>query len=250
MAVLARVGKNKRRLSEVFGIEIPDPLDKDCKKKYHRVGASHYVLLATLALYSVSTLYIQEREDLVLSRQDYSLFPMTISDWSGNKTYLEKNILDSLKADDYLLADYRNSSGDLVNFYVAYYASQQAGAAAHSPRACIPGGGWKINDLRTVKIDGVSMFGKPVYVNRLLIKKGDYGQLVYYWFQQRDRVVTNEYLVKWYLFWDALTRNRTDGSLIRLTTAVSPGDDMNKADARLISFLKKVNPVVINFMPE
>jgi len=250
MAVLARIGKNKHRLSEVFGIEIHEPLNKDCEKRYHRVGVTHYVLLATLVLYSASTLYIQKREDLVLGRQDYSLFPMTVGDWSGKKTFLDKKILDSLKADDYLLADYRNSAGDFVNFYVAYYASQQAGAAAHSPRACIPGGGWKINDLRTVDIEGVSMFGEPVSVNRLLIKKGEYGQLVYYWFQQRDRVVTNEYLVKWYLFWDALTRNRTDGSLIRLTTMVSPGDDLKEADARLVSFLKDVQPIVIDYMPK
>jgi len=250
MAVLARIGKNKRKLSEVFGIEIPEPLDKDCERRTQNVGVTHYVLLSTLALYSVSTVYIQEREDLVLARQDYSVFPLTINEWSGRKTILDDGILKSLKADDYIMVDYRNGNGDMVNFYVAYYASQQAGAAAHSPRACIPGGGWKINGLRTVSLDGVTMLGKPLSVNRLLIKKGDYGHLVYYWFQQRDRVVTNEYLVKWYLFWDALTRNRTDGSLVRLTTVVAPGEDLQIADARLISFLKDIEPVAKDYMPE
>ena len=57
-------------------------------------------------------------------------------------------------------------------------------------------------------------------------------------------------MVKWYLFWDALTRNRTDGSLIRFTTSLSPGEDLNKADARLISFLKDVEPVMMDYMPE
>ncbi len=250
MAVLARIGKNKKKLSEVFGIEIHEPPADDCEKKAQNVGVTHYVFLATLILYGMSTLYIQEREDLVLARQDYSLFPLKIKEWSGRRTYLEKNILKSLKADDYIMTDFRNSNGDTVNFYVAYYASQQAGAAAHSPRACIPGGGWKINDLQTVNVEGVKILGKPLSVNRLLIKKGDYGQLVYYWFQQRDRVVTNEYLVKWYLFWDALTRNRTDGSLIRLTTMVALGEDLGNADARLVSFIKDVEPVVKNYMPE
>ncbi len=84
----------------------------------------------------------------------------------------------------------------------------------------------------------------------MLIKKGDYGQLVYYWFQQRDRVVTNEYMVKWYLFWDALTRNRTDGSLIRLTTLISPGEDLAKADARLTTFMSDVDPALKGYLPE
>jgi len=92
--------------------------------------------------------------------------------------------------------------------------------------------------------------GKPLFVNRLVIKKGDISQLVYYWFQQRDRVITNEFLVKWYLFWDALTRNRTDGSLVRLTTTLSPGEDPKKADVLLRSFLKEVKPIMVNYIPK
>lgn len=250
MAVLARIGKRKRKLSEVFEIEMPVPIDDDCEKKPQGIDITHYILLATLALYSISTLYIQEREDLKLARKDYSEFPLSINEWTGRKTYLENKILKSLKADDYIMADYLNSNGDAINYYVAYYASQQAGAAAHSPRACIPGGGWKINDLQTVDIDGITIMGESLSVNRMIIKKGDYGQLVYYWFQQRDRVVTNEYMVKWYLFWDALTLNRTDGSLVRLTTMLSPGEDLTKADARLIEFLNNVQPIIPAYMPE
>jgi len=250
MAILARIGKRKYKLSEVFGVEIPEPIDKNCEKKAQNISLTHYVLLITLAFYSVSTIYIQEREDLILARNDFSIFPLTINEWTGRKTVLEPNILRSLKTDDYIMADYRKNSGDVVNFYIAYYATQQAGSAAHSPRACIPGGGWKISDLQTVNIDGVVIKGVPLSVNRMLIKKGDYGQLVYYWFQQRDRVVTNEYMVKWYLFWDALTRNRTDGSLIRLTTLLSPGEDLEKADARLTTFMKDVKPDLMGYLPE
>jgi hypothetical protein len=35
-----------------------------------------------------------------------------------------------------------------INFYVAWYDTQDAGAATHSPRACLPGGGWRITDMR------------------------------------------------------------------------------------------------------
>ena len=185
-----------------------------------------------------------------MARADFSSFPLTINDWKGSKTILETKILDSLKADDYILADYINSEKKHVNFYVAYYASQQAGSAAHSPRACIPGGGWKINSLQTVNLDEITIMGEPLSVNRMEIKKGDYGQLVYYWFQQRNRVVTNEYMVKWYLFWDALTRNRTDGSLIRLTTNLSPGENIENADERLKSFMKVVEPALLDYLPE
>jgi exosortase D (VPLPA-CTERM-specific) len=133
--------------------------------------------------------------------------PLKMADWKGTTGTLEENILESLKTEDYIISDYVNGKGGMVNFYVAYYADQGAGSAAHSPRACIPGGGWLIKELTVKTLDGIEFEGKPLKVNRLLIKKGDYSQVVYYWFQQRGRDITRM-AVKWFLFWDAMTRNR------------------------------------------
>jgi hypothetical protein len=47
------------------------------------------------------------------------------------------------------------------------------------------------------------MDGLTEPVNRVLIQKDRQKQLVLYWFKQRDRILSNEYLVKLYLFWDA-----------------------------------------------
>ena len=64
-------------------------------------------------------------------------------------------------------------------------------------------------------VAGVTSGGQPLRVNRVVISQGDERQLVYYWFKQRDRTVTNEYLVKWYMLWDSLFRSRSDGALVR-----------------------------------
>jgi len=76
------------------------------------------------------------------------------------------------------------------------------------------GGGWRIQSLAQTTVDGVEVGGQPLRVNRALIQSDDQRQLVYYWFLQRGRVVTNEYLVKWYLFVDSVTRHRSDGALV------------------------------------
>jgi EpsI family protein len=34
-----------------------------------------------------------------------------------------------------------------VNLYIAYYNSQRKGEAVHSPRSCLPGGGWQMEDF-------------------------------------------------------------------------------------------------------
>ena len=73
---------------------------------------------------------------------------------------------------------------------------------------------------------------------------------MYYWFQQRGRIITNEYLVKWYLFWDALTKNRTDGSLVRLTFFLKPGEDLAVGDKALSDFARDVVPQLKSYIPE
>jgi EpsI family protein len=131
-----------------------------------------------------------------------------------------------------------------VNFYVAYYGSQRAGASAHSPRSCLPGGGWRIESHTQKELqDGVA-------VNRFVISMGESRQLVYYWFKQRDRNITNEFMVKWYLFWDALTRNRTDGALIRLTSMVQPGEEIEDAETRLREFASVALDPLTTYVPD
>jgi EpsI family protein len=133
---------------------------------------------------------------------------------------------------------------------VAYYASQRKGESAHSPRSCIPGAGWQITSLTQRNIEEATVGGQPLKVNRAVIQKGESKQLVYYWFLQRGRVITNEYLVKWYLFWDALTKNRTDGGLIRLMTEVQRGEAIEEADRKLGAFAIAISPRLSSYIPE
>ena len=87
-------------------------------------------------------------------------------------------------------------------------------------------------------------------MNRVLIQKGDEKQLVLYWFKQRERLLANEYLVKFYLLWDALTRQRTDGALIRLTTHVESNESDMDAERRLTALAGSFTPVLSQFVPD
>ena len=104
--------------------------------------------------------------------------------------------------------------------------------------------------MRTLEVPVNSAAPTLLHVNRLVIQKSDAKQVVYYWFKQRDRVLLNEYLVKFFLVWDAMTRQRTDGALIRLSASVRPGLDELEADRKLVDFTKAVNPLVSRFVPD
>ena len=55
--------------------------------------------------------------------------------------------------------------------------------------------------------------------------------------------------MKWYLLSDSLTLNRTDGSLVRLTTPIAPGEKEADAEARLNQFLGIVDPKLELYIP-
>jgi hypothetical protein len=51
-------------------------------------------------------------------------------------------------------------------------------------------------------------------------------------------------------FWDALTRQRTDGALVRLITPVYPNENVEDADKRLVSFTREIVPALNEFLPK
>jgi len=250
MWLLSKIGQEKRPFRDVFGLDLPAPTPEGANVIYRYIPVSLIVAVVMLAASAAGAAMLEHRDEIIPSRSDFNEFPLEIGEWKGQISSLDTITLDALKLDDYIIGDYRNSVGNIINFYVAYYGSQRSGASVHSPRSCIPGGGWLIADHRVVPVEGVTLSGKPLMVNRVVIKKGDLTQLVYYWFQQRGRVITSEYMAKWYIFQDSLVRNRTDGSLVRLTAFVGPGEDLAEADKRLTSFARDVSGFLADYIPD
>jgi len=249
MWILAKIGKDKLPLREAFGLDFPEPTPADAEIVYREIPRSFYASLVIIAIVAASVFALPEREEMIPDRKQYAEFPLEFDGWVGRTSTLEQIYIDALKLSDYATNDYRGKDGGIVYFYSAYYDSQRKGASAHSPRACIPGGGWRITSLDNHIIPGANIDNVPLVVNRLVIEKGENKQLVYYWFQQRGRIITNEYMMKWYLFWDAMTKSRTDGALIRLTTMLNPGQDIAIADERLESFAKEISPIITDYVP-
>ncbi len=249
--LLARLTGFKGPLRDLLNLDLPglDAVSTAVKGwTPPRAYLSSVVLVMATA---AGTVLIPERAEIVPERETLAVFPMTLGDWRGRESHIEQKYLDVLKLDEYVIADYWSPQDKSpVNLYVAFYESQRKGASVHSPRSCIPGGGWEISDLSKVTIDGTEKNGRALQVNRAVISKGSAKQLVYYWFDQRGRQMTNEYKVKWMIFWDALTRNRTDGALVRVTTMVRPNEDLASADQRLARFLEQAYPQTSKFIPD
>lgn len=250
MWILTNIGKDKLPLREAFGLDFPEPSPEGANVVYRTLPKSFYASLVVIVLSTIGSFALPEQIETIPDRKQYTEFPLEFDGWQGKTGYLESDILDVLKLTDYLMSDYRNTEdGGSINFYSAYYASQKKGESAHSPRSCIPGGGWRITSLQNHTINNTVIDGVPFVVNRLVIEKGETKQLVYYWFQQRGRIVTNEYLMKWWLFWDSMNLHRTDGALMRLTTVLQPGQELSIADKRLEDFSRQIAPLIPQYVP-
>lgn len=248
MWVLARIGPDKRSLSDMFSIDMPAATPKDAVVQPRPLSNSYLAAVFVIVAAVVISIALPQRAPYFSPRKDFSSFPLSVGKWQGKSERIEQMYLDLLKLDDYILIDFVDQNKQWVNFYAAYYESQNKGSASHSPGTCIPAGGWTISDLTQHAVK-VVVNGSALMVNRAIIKKGDYRQLVYYWFQERDRNLTDETMVRWYIFWDALTRNRTDGALVRLTTSISPGEELASADKRLTDFLTTVSVPLASYIP-
>jgi exosortase D (VPLPA-CTERM-specific) len=203
-------------------------------------------LYASLILIGATVLtgsLISNRGEIVPERARFVTFPATIGKWHGQVSLLEPRVESGLALDDYLLSDYTNADGKVVNLYVAYYASQRMGESPHSPLVCIPGGGWSIIKLARTSFDAAHP------LNRAVIERNGSRQLVYYWYEERGRSIASEYWSKWYLVFDAVTRNRSDGALVRLVTAISPSELERDADSRLMQFTQYLLPHLGAYLP-
>lgn len=250
MWLFSKLSGRKAAFNEL--VLIPSEWSGNAKQASPEVvwNKSIFLLLLLLGGTAIASYHIEGRKDIIPSRKAFLSFPLQLGNWQGRNDYLGQDYLDVLKLTDYVIINYTQpDSGSNINFYSAYYASQREGVSVHSPKGCIPGDGWQITQFGQRELADSKFDGNVLNINRALIEKGESKQLVYYWFQQRGRTITNEYLVKWYLFYDAIAMNRTDGSLIRLVTGVGTGEDIEAADQRLMSFLKDLLPVMPAYIP-
>ncbi len=248
MLLLARVLNGKGFFESVGMPTITVPAGRDDRPASMR-GALPLVALTIIAVMGASVFLVTQRQEVIPDRQRFVSFPTSVGEWQGRTSELEPQIEHVLGLDDYILSNYTSTDGGPpLNFYVAYYSSQRKGASPHSPRVCIPGGGWLITEFDREVFDGGEGIGAIPY-NRALIERGTSKQVVYYWFEQRGRRIANEYESKWYLLLDAIFRNRTDGAMVRLVAPVMPGESEEAADVRLRDFLKDLAPQLPGYLP-
>lgn len=215
-----------------------------------------FFLSRNLILFS-ALLVLQGAAGYILSvRKEYSppskvlaTLPNQVESWQMVKEFpMEPEVQDVLKADDTLNRYYiAPSAPQGVGLFIAFFRSQRAGVAPHSPKNCLPGAGWvkEKNTIVQIPVPGQAI---PVEANYYVVQKGENKSVVVYWYQSHGRTVADEFKAKFYVMSDAIRYNRTDTALVRVTIGVGPGGE-EAAEKTAIEFVQRFYAPVSNVLP-
>jgi EpsI family protein len=213
-----------------------------------------FVVLAML--FTAVVLHVRGDVDRVPPSRPLSEFPLNIGARSATDVPLDQETLDVLGKGDFLSRAYIASPGSRpadpgnlvpIGLFIGYFPTQRTGQSIHSPQNCLPGAGW------TFQSSGVAAFtdatGKNYSVGEYLISNGSSTQEVLYWYQIHGRSIANDYMAKLYTMEDSIRYARTDAALVRIITAVGPGEERPDARQRAIGFAEQITPMLPAYIP-
>lgn len=208
-----------------------------------------YIITIIILLVTAIANYSFSRSEARQPRLELKGFPKVIGDWrTANEQVIDDNIMKVLLVDDYLMRTYVNPKGETIGLYIGYFETQREGKQVHSPRQCLPGAGWSILEHKVYPLKIKGHNPKKVPINYHLMGQGIHRQVYLWWYHGRGRIYANEYNNKLYLIWDAMTKRRTDGSLVRINMTVKndPEVTLNKE----VEFINLLTPLLSKYVPD
>jgi exosortase D (VPLPA-CTERM-specific) len=205
-----------------------------------------WMVVAILLVCGASIHYLDHGLTNLPLAQPLHNVPITMEGWQGFDVPLEPRIIKAAGVDDYLNRAYQQDSGAALGLYVGYYSSQRTGDAIHSPRNCLPGGGWQPVSAKYVSFRRPD--GQMALINEYIIEKQGQREIVFYWYQSHGRIIASEYWAKLYMVWDAMRLNRTDGALVRIDVPIMGSE--SEVRQRALQFTERVFPALNQIIPK
>ncbi|MGA7623038.1 MAG: exosortase C-terminal domain/associated protein EpsI [Candidatus Acidiferrales bacterium] len=208
-------------------------------------GSIRLWMTAALLLGAFFLLRSVSHGEPVLPHQPLRDLPYTIGSWTGQESPLSDRIVQAVSVSDYTNRFYYSVGSSPIQLYVGFYGSQETGDTIHSPKNCLPGAGW---DPVHAGFATIPVAGRQITVNEYVVQQDQDKELVFYWYQGRGRVIASEYAGKFWMVADAISRNRTDGALVRLNTPITENE--STARARLVGFTQELFPKLDELIPK
>jgi EpsI family protein len=177
----------------------------------------------------------------------FEVIPLESNGYVGQERRFSDESYEILKADTSTLRYYLGPDGERFWLFIAYFKSQRYGSQIHSPKHCLPGGGWRIQQIEPYRLSLPG--GVTKEVNRLIIADRDQKQLMFYWFETRGGAIRNEFGLKYDLMRNSLLLRPTDAAIIRLTLPIAHGETIEAATTKAIDYFSAFYPSIAASLP-
>lgn len=189
--------------------------------------------------------YLRYHEQVPETQPSLDAIPLRAGAYNGEERRFADYNYEVLQADTTTLRRYVGPGGEVYWLFVAYFSSQKYGSQMHSPKHCLPGGGWLIENID--EVDMITPDGTR-RVNRLTVSHGKQQQAMFYWYQTRSGAITDEFQLKWSLVKSSLLFRPTDAAFIRLTLPLI-GGDMETATVKATEFFNTFHESLQRALP-
>jgi EpsI family protein len=211
--------------------------------QWFRLAASSGLLLAAFGF-----LHSYSHGEAVPIRRSLEGFPTQIGSWQGRESsLLGDRTLGELRPTDYLIRRYQDPRGQDLWLYIGYWDTQREGAQIHSPKHCLPGGGWQPLEASIMSVP-VNGNVEPIPVNRYVLQKGTDQLMVAYWYQAQGEPLASELSAKIALVRNSILLNRSDGAIVRVSSPVR--GSVSATWASLVDYIRLMYPRLHGFLPD
>lgn len=175
--------------------------------------------------------------------------PTKIGQWEGRTSYVDPQIIRESGAQDAYLATFENDKNQTISLYIGYRESAflEIDNFFHSPTVCLPAGGWNNISQKKHIINEVP-FGEHFRVTQMVVEQIDKRQLVYFWFQTKDKSTFSKTINRFHLAWHAIRNDNTHDLFIRLMTPIRTEESIAEAQERLDLFAQQMMKVLIDYL--
>jgi EpsI family protein len=199
-----------------------------------------------LVLLAGAALFMSFHKDLeVPLARPFEEFPAVHKGWRmAAQTNLSDDILNLLRPTEYLSRRYVREDGQYVDMYLSFFDGSPEGGRIHSPKNCLPGGGWA--ELSSERVQ-MNIDGETVNLVRAVYGSGDDKEVLYYWFAMRGQTISDEVFLKLAEITGSIFYRRQDQSFIRIS--VQAKDNVDVTQERIEDFLMDFYPVIREYLP-
>ncbi|OGP13272.1 MAG: EpsI family protein [Deltaproteobacteria bacterium GWA2_54_12] len=178
-------------------------------------------------------------------------FPMLIGEWKGTPEIVDPVIIRESGAEEAFSGYYINGSGSEMSLYMGYRSTAFLSNENffHSPTVCIPSSGWVQREVKRRTITNVLYFDN-LDVTEMVIEKEGKRQLVYFWFQTKDKATHDKNINRFHLSLHAIRRDNTHDLFIRPIAPVDSAEKIEDAEIRMDGFVREMMPVLLHFLKE